>query len=98
MGICSSVFPAVMTQTPADEEWVHVYTGLAAFLMYHHLDWLFALCLLTAAVGVWMLLRPRLQRAVGKNAVLQSNLVLLPIAAQAGLLYSCAQSLWWIKM
>ena len=98
MGICSSVFPAVMTQTPADAEWVHVYTGLAAFLMVHHLDWLFALCLLTAAAGVWMLLRPWLQRAVGKNAVLQSNLVLLPIAAQAGLLYSCAQSLWWIKM
>lgn len=98
MGIFSSVFPAVVTEAPAGEEWVHVYTGLAAFLMVHHLDWLFALCLLTAAAGIWMLLRPRLQKAVEKNAVLQSNLVLLPIAAQAGLLYSCAQSLWWINM
>ena len=97
MGICSSVFPAVVTEAPAGVEWVHVYTGLAAFLMYHHLDWLFALCLLTAAAGVWMLLRPQLQKAVEKNPVLQSNLTLLPIAAQAGLVYSAAQSLWWIR-
>ncbi|WP_443662796.1 helix-turn-helix domain-containing protein [Dysosmobacter sp.] len=97
MGICSSVFPAVVTEAPAGVEWVHVYTGLAAFLMVHHLDWLFALCLLTAAAGVWMLLRPQLQKAVEKNPVLQSNLTLLPIAAQAGLVYSAAQSLWWIR-
>lgn len=98
LGILSSAFPAVVTEAPAGVEWVHVYTGLPGFLMHHHLEWLFALCLLTAAGGLWMLLRPRLQRAVRKNAVLQSNLVLLPIAAQAGLLYSGAQSLWWIRM
>jgi hypothetical protein len=53
-------------------------------LKYHRLGWLFALCLVTAGVGWWMLLRPRLRQAVEKNPVLQSNLTLLPIAAQAG--------------
>lgn len=98
MGILSSAFPAVVTEAPAGVEWVHVYAGLPGFLKYHHLEWLFTLCLLTAAGGLWMMLRPRMQKAVRKNAVLQSNLVLLPIAAQAGLLYSCAQSLWWLQM
>lgn len=98
MGILSSVFPAAVTEAPAGVEWVRAYTGLPGFLKYHHLEWLFALCLLTAAGGLWMLLRPRMQKAVRKNAVLQSNLVLLPIAAQAGLLYSSAQSLWWLQM
>ena len=98
MGILSSVFPAAVTEAPAGVEWVRAYTGLPGFLKYHHLEWLFALCLLTAAGGLWMLLRPRMQKVVRKNAVLQNNLVLLPIAAQAGLLYSSAQSLWWLQM
>ena len=97
MGILSAVFPAVVSEAPAGVEWVHVYTGLAGFLKLHGVEWLFALCLMTTALGLWILLRPRLRRAVEKNPVLQSNLVLLPIAAQAGLVYSTAQCLWWIR-
>lgn len=78
-------------------DWVRSYTGLSGFLKVHRLEWLFALCLVTAAVGLWMLLRSRLRRAVEKDPVLQSNLTLLPIAAQAGLVYSAAQSLWWMR-
>ena len=97
MGILSSVFPAVFTEAPLGANWVRSYAGLSGFLKVHRLEWLFALCLMTAAVGLWILLRPRLRRAVEKNPVLQSNLVLLPIAAQAGLVYSTAQCLWWIR-
>ena len=97
MGILSSVFPAVYTEAPLGANWVRSYAGLSGFLKVHRLEWLFALCLMTAAVGLWILLRPRLRRAVEKNPVLQSNLVLLPIAAQAGLVYSTAQCLWWMR-
>ena len=96
MGIFSSVFPAVYTEAPVGVDWVRAYTGLSGFLKCYRLEWLFALCLVTAAVGLWILLCPRLRRAAEKNPVLQSNLVLLPIAAQAGLVYSTAQSLWWM--
>lgn len=97
IGILSSVFPAVYTEAPLGADWVRSYTGLSGFLKVHRLEWLFALCLVTAAVGLWMLLRSRLRRAVEKDPVLQSNLTLLPIAAQAGLVYSAAQSLWWMR-
>lgn len=97
MGILSSVFPAVYTEAPLGANWVRSYAGLSGFLKVHRLEWLFALCLMTTALGLWILLRPRLRRAVEKNPVLQSNLVLLPIAAQAGLVYSTAQCLWWIR-
>ena len=97
MGILSSVYPAVFTEAPLGANWVRSYAGLSGFLKVHRLEWLFALCLMTAAVGLWILLRPRLRRAVEKNPVLQSNLVLLPIAAQAGLVYSTAQCLWWMR-
>lgn len=97
MGILSSVFPAVYTEAPLGAAWVRSYAGLSGFLKVHRLEWLFALCLVTAAVGLWMILRSRLRRAVEKNPVLQSNLTLLPIAAQAGLVYSTAQCLWWIR-
>ena len=97
IGILSSVFPAVYTEAPLGADWVRSYAGLSGFLKVHRLEWLFALCLVTAAVGLWMLLRSRLRRAVVKDPVLQSNLVLLPIAAQAGLVYSAAQSLWWMR-
>ena len=97
MGLLSSVFPAVYTEAPLGANWIRSYAGLSGFLKVHRLEWLFALCLMTAAVGLWILLRPRLRRAVEKNPVLQSNLVLLPIAAQAGLVYSTAQCLWWMR-
>ena len=97
MGILSSVFPAVYTEAPLGADWFRSYAGLSGFLKVHRLEWLFGMCLVTAAVGLWMLLRSRLKRAVEKNPVLQSNLVLLPIAAQAGLVYSTAQCLWWIR-
>lgn len=97
LGILSSVFPAVYTEAPLGADWVRAYAGLSGFLKVHRLEWLFALCLVTAAVGLWMVLRLRLQRATTKNPILQSNLVLLPIAAQAGLVYSAAQSLWWMR-
>ena len=97
IGILSSVFPAVYTEAPLGATWIRSYTGLSGFLKVHRLEWLFALCLVTAAVGLWILLRPRLRQAVEKNPVLQSNLTLLPIAAQAGLVYSAAQSLWWMR-
>ena len=97
MGILSSVFPAVYTEAPLGANWIRSYAGLSGFLKVHRLEWLFALCLMTAAVGLWILLRPRLRRAVEKNPILQSNLTLLPIAAQAGLVYSTAQCLWWMR-
>lgn len=97
MGILSSVFPAVFTVAPVGADWVRAYAGLSGFLKVHRLEWLFALCLVTAAVGLWMVLRLRLQRATTKNPILQSNLVLLPIAIQAGLVYSTAQCLWWMR-
>lgn len=97
LGILSSVFPAAYTEAPVGADWVRTYMGLSGFLKVHRLEWLFALCLVTTAVGLWMVLRSRLRRAVEKNPVLQSNLVLLPIAAQAGLVYSAAQSLWWMR-
>lgn len=97
LGILSSVFPAVYTEAPLGAAWVRSYAGLSGFLKVHRLEWLFALCLVTAAVGLWMILRSRLRRAVEKNPVLQSNLTLLPIAAQAGLVYSTAQCLWWMR-
>ena len=97
MGILSSVFPAVYTEAPLGADWVRSYAGLSGFLKVHRLEWLFGMCLVTTAVGLWMLLRSRLKRAVEKDPVLQSNLVLLPIAAQAGLVYSTAQCLWWIR-
>lgn len=97
MGILSSVFPAVFTEAPVGADWVRAYAGLSGFLKVHRLEWLIALCLVTAAVGLWMVLRLRLQRATTKNPILQSNLVLLPIAIQAGLVYSTAQCLWWMR-
>ncbi len=97
MGILNSAFPAVYTEAPLGAAWVRSYAGLSGFLKVHRLEWLFALCLVTAAVGLWMILRSRLRRAVEKNPVLQSNLTLLPIAAQAGLVYSTAQCLWWMR-
>ena len=97
LGILSSVFPAVYTEAPLGATWIRSYAGLSGFLKVHRLEWLLALCLVTAAAGLWMLLRPRLRQAVERDPVLQSNLVLLPIAAQAGLVYSAAQSLWWMR-
>lgn len=97
MGILSSVYPAAVSEAPVGVEWVHVYTGLLGFLKFHRLEWLFALCLMTTAAGLWMVLRPWLRRKIAGNPILQSNLVLLPIAAQAGLVYSTAQSLWWMS-
>lgn len=78
-------------------EWVRGYTGLTGFLKYHHLEWLFALCLLTAFGGVLLLALPRIRRNTEKNPILRSNLELLAIAGQAGSLYGCAQSLWWLN-
>lgn len=98
MGIFSSMYPATVSEAPVGVDWVHVYTGLTGFLKFHHLEWLFALCLVTTAAGLWMTLRPWMRRKIAGNPILQSNLVLLPIAAQAGLVYSTAQSLWWIQM
>lgn len=97
LGILSSVFPASVAEAPAGVEWVHVYTGLWGFLKYHRLEWLFALCLLTAFGGVLLLALPRIRRNAEQNPILRSNLALLAIAGQAGSLYGCAQSLWWLN-
>ena len=97
MGIFSSVFPATMTVVAAGKEWVQVYDGLTGFLKSHRLEWLFALCLATAAMGLCLMLLPQLQKTAAKNPVLRSNLELLAIAAQAGLVYSTAQCLWWLN-
>lgn len=97
LGVLSSVFPASVAEAPAGVEWVHVYTGLVGFLKFHHLEWLFALCLLTAFGGVLLLALPRIRRSAEKNPILRSNLALLAIAGQAGSLYGCAQSLWWLN-
>lgn len=97
LGILSSVFPASVAEAPAGVEWVHVYTGLLGFLKFHHLEWLFALCLLTAFGGVLLLALPRIRRNTEKNPILRSNLELLAIVGQAGSLYGCAQSLWWLN-
>ena len=98
LGILSSVFPAVVSYAPAGADWVRVYTGLTGFLKFHRLEWLFALLLAGAAAGVWLLLLPRVRTAAVKNPILRRNLTLLPIAAQAGLVYSTAQCLWWIRL
>ena len=97
LGILSSVFPAAVSYAPVGADWVHVYTGLTGFLKFHRLEWLFALLLAGAAVGAWLLLLPRVQTAASKNTILRRNLTLLPIAGQAGLVYSTAQSLWWLN-
>lgn len=97
LGILSSVFPASVAEAPAGVEWVRGYTGLTGFLKYHHLEWLFALCLLTAFGGVLLLALPRIRRSAEGNPILRSNLALLAIAGQAGSLYGCAQSLWWLN-
>ena len=97
MGILSSVFPVTVSYTPVGADWVHVYTGLLGFLKGYRLEWLFALLMVGAAAGIWLLLLSRVGAAAAKNAVLRRNLTLLPIAAQAGLVYSTAQSLWWIN-
>ena len=98
LGILSSVFPAAVSEAPVGEDWVRVYTGLTGFLKFHHLEWLLALCLLAAAWGAGMLLHSRLRRRTAGNEILQSNLTLLAICGQAGVLYSCAQALWWVRM
>lgn len=96
LGILSSVFQAVVTEAPAGVEWVHAYTGLVGFLKFYHLEWLFALCFLAAAVGILGLLLPRLRKKTDENPILRTNLVLLPILLQAGAISGCAQSLWWL--
>lgn len=98
LGILSSVFPAAVSEAPVGRDWVHIYTGLAGFLKFHRLEWLLALCLLAAALGVGLLLHARLRRHAAGNEILQSNLTWLAIAFQAGALYSCAQALWWVSL
>lgn len=61
LGILSSVRPAYYAITPADEEWVRVYTGLAGFLKTHRLEWLFALCLVSLFGGIAAVCYPRLR-------------------------------------
>lgn len=88
----------MVTEAPAGVEWVHAYTGLVGFLKFYHLEWLFALCFLAAAVGILGLLLPRLRKKTDENPILRTNLVLLPILLQAGAISGCAQSLWWLGM
>ena len=72
--------------------------ALVGFLKFYHLEWLFALCFLAAAVGILGLLLPRLRKKTDENPILRTNLVLLPILLQAGAISGCAQSLWWLGM
>lgn len=43
MGILSSLYPVVLTESPAGVAWTRVYTGLIAFLKEYDMEWLFAL-------------------------------------------------------
>lgn len=62
MGILSSLFPVVLTETPAGVEWTRVYTGLMAFLKGNDVEWLFALWAAVALVGFWLLAQPSLRQ------------------------------------
>jgi len=90
LGILSSVFPATVMEAPAGAEWVRAYTGLSGFLKSYHLEWLFALCLLIAFLGLLLAAWPRLCQRVNRNPTLQTNLAWLAILLQLAGLYSCA--------
>lgn len=63
LGILGSVLGVGITviKTAAGAEWERVYTGLAGFLKYYHLEWLCALLCVTAVCGVAILWFPQLQ-------------------------------------
>lgn len=94
MGILSSLFPVVLTETPAGVEWTRVYTGLMAFLKGNDVEWLFALWAAVALVGFWLLAQPSLRQRQERPGSLVSPRYAAGIAAAA---YGCGQTAWWVQ-
>ena len=94
MGILSSLFPVVLTETPAGVEWTRVYTGLMAFLKGNDVEWLFALWAAVALVGFWLLAQPSLRQRQERPGSLGSPRYAAGIAAAA---YGCGQTAWWVQ-
>lgn len=93
MGILSSLFPVVLEEAPVGVEWVHVYTGLIAFLKGNHVEWLFALWAAITLAGLWLLAQPALRRK-GRSVVGISPWYMAGAAAGA---YGCGQAAWWVQ-
>ena len=94
MGILSSLFPVVLTETPAGVEWTRVYTGLMAFLKGNDVEWLFALWAAVALVGFWLLAQPSLRQRQERPGSLVSPRYAAGIAGAA---YGCGQTAWWVQ-
>ena len=67
LGILSSVSPAVVTESPATMECTRTYTGLLGFLMFHNLEWLFVLLLITALIGIVVIFYPKLKPFLSRH-------------------------------
>lgn len=62
LGILSSVYPATCSIAAPGADWERVYSGLAGFLKFHHLEWLFALCVIVLLSGIVVLCWPAIQK------------------------------------
>lgn len=92
MGILSSVYPVVLTESPAGVAWTRVYTGLIAFLKEYDMEWLFALWAAAALAGCWLLAQPILRRE--QFAVSFSPWYAAGVAAAV---YGFGQTAWWVQ-
>lgn len=92
MGILSSLYPVVLTESPAGVAWTRVYTGLIAFLKEYDMEWLFALWAAAALAGCWLLAQPILRRE--RFAVSFSPWYAAGVAAAV---YGFGQTAWWVQ-
>ncbi len=71
LGILSSVFPAVTSVASAAPQGTEVSetvrTGLAGFLDYHSLDWLFYICLIALAAGAALIIHSLLKSRAARR-------------------------------
>ena len=68
LGILSSVSPAVVTESPATVEWTRTYTGLLGFLLFHNLEWLFVLLIITTMIGITVIFYPKFKSFLSKHS------------------------------
>lgn len=95
LGILSAAFPASVSESPVGVEWSHVYTGLAGFLKFHGLGWLFALWAAMVLAGLCLLAQPAVQKHDGRRR--QDPRLVRYAAGQAAALYGCGQAAWWVQ-